>query len=125
MMALASATRMESTLTQFFRPRVKGRMARSAVLLSMGTFPSVRKNRRYSSWFRLYWSALQVLPPAGTFGRDVSGLYLWFYRKAHPGGITRRSASHPVWQRFLRVPEYRYWIRMEKSIRQDLFLLVC
>ena len=51
-------------------PEVKGRMARSAVLLSMGTFPSVKKNRRYSSWFRLYWSALQVLPPAGTLGRD-------------------------------------------------------
>lgn len=38
MMALASAPRMESTLTQFFRPRVKGWMARSAVLLSMGMF---------------------------------------------------------------------------------------
>lgn len=70
MMALASAPRMESTLTQFLRPRVKGRMARSAVLLSIGTFPSVRKNRRYSSWFRLYWRALQVLPPEGTIGRD-------------------------------------------------------
>lgn len=88
-------------------PRVKGRMARSAVLLSMGTFLSVRKNRRYSSWFRLYWRALQVLLPAGTFGRDVSGPYLWFYRKARPGGTTRRSASHPVRQRSLRVPEYR------------------
>ena len=43
MMVLASAPRMESTLTQFLRPRVKGRMVRSVVLLSMGTFPSVRK----------------------------------------------------------------------------------
>lgn len=32
-----SAPRVESTLPQFLRPRVKERMARSAVLLSMGT----------------------------------------------------------------------------------------
>lgn len=52
------SNRMESTLSQFLRPRTKGRMARSAVLLPMETFPSVSKKRRYSSWFSLYWSAL-------------------------------------------------------------------
>lgn len=89
----------------------RGRMARSAVLLSMGTFPSVRKNRRYYSWFRLYWSALQVLPSAGTFGR-LSGLYLWIYRKVCPGGTDRRSASHPVRQQSLQVPECRWILRV-------------
>lgn len=39
----------ESTLTQFLRPTVKGRMARSAVLLSMGTSLLSRKTRRYVS----------------------------------------------------------------------------
>lgn len=40
---------------------------------------------------------------------NLSCLYLGIHRKAHPGGITRRSASHPVRQRFLRVPKY-WWI---------------
>ena len=53
-----------------------------------------------------------VLPPEGegtdgAFCGNLSGLYLWVYRKARPGGTTRRSAPHPVRQRFLRVPEYR------------------
>ena len=53
-----------------------------------------------------------VLPPEGegtdgAFCGNLSGLYLWIYRKACPGGTTRRSAPHPVRQRFLRVPEYR------------------
>lgn len=42
----------------------------------------------------------------------LSDLYLWIYRKARPGGTTRRSASHPVRQRFLRVPEYRWLLRV-------------
>lgn len=32
---------------------------------------------------------------------NLSGLYLWFYRKARPGGTTRGSTSHPVRQRSL------------------------
>ena len=43
MTALASAPRMESTLTQFFRPRVKGRMARSAVIFPVFIFGFIAK----------------------------------------------------------------------------------
>lgn len=43
---------------------------------------------------------------------NLSGLYPWFYRKAHPDGAAWRLASHPVRQRFLRVLEYRLLLRV-------------
>ena len=51
--ALASAPFSELISTQFFLPMQKGRIARSAAELSIGTLPSRRNTLRCFSWFRL------------------------------------------------------------------------
>ena len=47
MTALAFAPLIVSMRTQFLRPTVNGLIARSAALLSIGTFPLSRNTRRY------------------------------------------------------------------------------
>ena len=53
-------------MTQFFLPIVKGRMACSAELLSIGMRPSDRKRRRNSFWLIQYRSSLLVAPSWGS-----------------------------------------------------------
>ena len=90
--ALACAPWTVSISFQFFFPTQNGLIACSARLLSNGICGSLRKTRKYFSWFKQYWIPFAVSDDGGTLLR----LSLHQWKKESTSGFTR------VFLRFLR-----------------------